>query len=304
MNSLRPQTLISTCTTDDACTTSGTMARAFSSELLAVVHKDHIALNKLITSRLPLCLPPCTDSPLLYAQGLTVFGQIFALLERHLARELRKHASQDRILRALRLLDIPGLYRTERLQRDIDEVRQRLGEAYDGAYDMPREVLDLCNASSHRLSAKPRLILAHAWAMYLALFNGGRWIRKQLRDAGEAFWRGMPPLSFWEFEGVQDGNDVHAQFKRNFELAAPQLTSEEWTDVVQETKQVFALCARLVAVLDGDSANKMRTTCERTVDRGAGLNVRLWRTYEYVGLVCLLVAVCAFLLAFITTRKD
>lgn len=288
-----------------ASTTPSTTARTFSSELFAAVHKDHTALNKLITSRLPLCLPPHVDNPLLYVQGLTVFGHIFALFERQLARELRKHASQDRISSALRLLDNPGLYRTERLQRDIDEVRQRLRGAYDGTYErIAREVIDLCNASSHRRSEKPHLILAHAWAMYLALFNGGRWIRKQLCDSGEDFWMGTPPLSFWGFEGDRDGDNVHAQFKENFELAAQQLTSREWTDVVQETREVFALCSRLVAVLDDASAKEGRTTSARTVDRGAGLGATLWSTFEYVGLVCLLIAVWAFLLPFTAIRKD
>jgi hypothetical protein len=121
--------------------------------------------------------------------------------------------------------------------------------------------------------------------MYLAIFNGGRWIRKQLRDAGEEFWQGPAPLSFWEFEGDQDGDDVHQIFKSNFEDAALLLTEEEWAGVVSEAPRVFDLCSDLVKVLDASTSAAAEARGAQPEQRKVGLKSRLWTALGYAVLV-------------------
>jgi len=41
-------------------------------------------------------------------------------------------------------------------------------------------------------------------------------------------------LSFWQFEGGDDGLDTKKDFKRRFDIVAAQLTASERTDVVEE----------------------------------------------------------------------
>ncbi len=276
----------------------------FSHELNNVVRRDHTALNKLITSRLPLCLPPHTDNALLYLQGLQAFGSIYEVFEKQFSQELQRHAPPHRILCALGLLDVPGLHRTKRLRRDIDEVQIRFLER-DLVLDdsIRRQAMDLLQDTLDRFVERPHLVLAHAWAMYLALFNGGRWICKQLRAAGDDFWMGPPPLSFWEFEGDQDGYDVHARFKKNFELAIQQLTDEERREVVDEARTVFALCSRLVGMLDETSAAKPPKKIGPTAEKVIGFKARTWSMFGYLWLLCLLVIVWSFLLQTNTTWK-
>ena len=265
-----------------------TMPPSFSRELYDAVRNEHTALNKLITSRLPLCLPPHTTHPLLYVQGIVVFGSIYEAFESQLAGD-SSGQGEERIGRALNFLDVSGLRRTERLRRDVEETKLRLLDAHIGAYDRQRlKVVRLLDDVSDRLAEKPYLILAHAWTMYLALFNGGRWIRKQLRDAGEDFWMGPPPLSFWEFEGDEDGDDVHAQFKENFEKAARQLTADERTAVVQEASGVFSRCTQLVEALDETVRDETKGKLGQNAEKVDGRKATLWTAFGYVGFAYLL----------------
>jgi heme oxygenase len=264
------------------------MPRNFSRELNQAIRDDHIALNKLITARLPLCLPPHTDTPLLYAQGLIVFGSIYTVFEAQITRHLSNQVIQDRILKSLTLVEPPGLRRTGRIKKDLSDIQHRLQpNQWRCCNDISLKTAELADRITESLSASPHLIPAYAWTMYLAIFNGGRWIRMHLRDAGEAFWGGSAPLSFWEFDGECNGEDIEQQFKINFERAAELLTDEEWADVAQEAKRIFAMCSEIVGVLDENAMDTARQSV-RTVQKGSGMGARLWVAIGYVGLLYLL----------------
>jgi hypothetical protein len=57
-------------------------------------------------------------------------------------------------------------------------------------------------------------------------------------------------LSFWQFEGGDDGLDIKNDFKRRFDNVAAQLTASERTDVVEEAVQIFKMCREMVELLD------------------------------------------------------
>ena len=94
--------------------------------------------------------------------------------------------------------------------------------------------------------------------MYLALFNGGRWIRSQLLSAvpipGRNFWPdGLTAedcLTFWHFDGKDDSEDIKNEFKSRFDAVAAQLTETERQDVIEEAVEIFKLCGRIVEELD------------------------------------------------------
>ena len=77
----------------------------------------------------------------------------------------------------------------------------------------------------------------------MALFSGGRYIRSILRRAGQDFWIGPVSektqrlddmLSFWTFDGEQDGEDIKAEFKRRFAEIEAWLSEKQKEEVVRE----------------------------------------------------------------------
>lgn len=90
----------------------------------------------------------------------------------------------------------------------------------------------------------------------MAVFSGGRWIRAQLLAAGSDFWGtdntllADVGLSFFHFDGNEDGEDIKASFKSRLWAADSILTLEEREDVTQEAKTIFQLCEALVTELD------------------------------------------------------
>jgi heme oxygenase len=110
---------------------------------------------------------------------------------------------------------------------------------------------------------RPYVLLAYSWIMYMALFNGGRWIRDQLVNAGPEFWFRKPNvekaasligpsfLSFWSFDGDDDGEDIKRAFRAEFvEASRKHLTEAEREDVIHEAKTLFQHCINIVSEVD------------------------------------------------------
>ncbi|OAL33307.1 hypothetical protein AYO20_07469 [Fonsecaea nubica] len=224
-------------------------------ELRSSTRQRHHALNLQITRRLPLCLPPIADSPFTYTKGMIVFGQIYFAFETFLQTQLASAQLDQRLRQIYQRVCFPWLLRYGRLQKDIETLQSVLPR------DQNQELEALDKESSgfrlqieRSLSTRPHVLLAYTWAMYLALFNGGRWIRGQLVSAGPDFWRtGIIPLSFWDFRSEEDaGVDgrLQEQFKEAFREAASLLTETEERDVVEETFILFDMCIQMVEFLD------------------------------------------------------
>ena len=162
------------------------------------------------------------------------------------------------------------------------------------------------------LEMKPHLLLAWEWCLYLALFNGGRYIRRILRGAGAEFWvgaggareEGELPLRFWGFDGGEDGEDVRGEFMRRFEEGSLLLSERERGEVVVEAGRVFEVCEMVVGVLDafaeevgrsgeveGKEGMRKKVLLRRGGDVVAG--GKRWRWRIGVGFCLLLVAATA-----------
>jgi hypothetical protein len=200
-------------------------------------------LNRLITARLPLCAPPHTDFPLLYVVGFKRFAKIYQTFEEVLDSicqhgDIDSQASINEVVgcgieTALRAIHLPRLYRSQRLRSDISLLERRLvNEAASGGIfqDSGPMTQNFVARISQITSEKPHVILAYTWVMYMALFNGGRWRRSQLLNAGGDFWTGgayadrlisdqstcHSCLSFWFFDGSRDGEDIKEDFEIDF----------------------------------------------------------------------------------------
>lgn len=247
-----------------------------SAEVNAATRKQHTELNRLIIDRLPLALPPTSKTPFAYTLGLSAFAQIFFAFEAaftdlataEAARDQQPEAAasayhQHELRKWLLGLRPEGLARSESLSKDLEHL-QRI---HKGKYP-PVPSLDECAHIKRQVVdqylAKPHVLVAYTWIMYMAIFSGGRWIRQQLASAGPEFWgavsadekaagQGIPGFSFLSFPtSSQDGEDIKAEYKTRLAEAERLLTPAEREDVVDAAKLLFEQCIDIVHFLDAE----------------------------------------------------
>ena len=240
-------------------------------EINAATRKQHIKLNRLIVDRLPIALPPNQPDPRLIGEGLAAFACIYYTFEA-VWDELASSGSDDIDLERTHddhvrqwLLDlrVNGLARAQRFKDDMSHIALRTGQwppaEFAGQQQMLADIL-------RNVTAKPHVLIAYSWVMYMAIFSGGRWIRQQLSNAGVEFWTGtldcpqveknnislleLPGFSFLSFDGEQDGEDMKALFKARLAEAETLLTYQERQDVVLAARELFNDCIALVEMLD------------------------------------------------------
>jgi hypothetical protein len=110
----------------------------------------------------------------------------------------------------------------------------------------------------------------------MAIFNGWDWIRDRLVESGPDFWNNSTTssprhacpssqrhqrahftesyLSFWFFDGDQDGKDIKLEFKKRMDAAGNLLTEIEQTQVVAEAVEIFYRFEQIIAEIDLDIA--------------------------------------------------
>lgn len=232
-------------------------------EIHAATRPYHTSLNRLIISRLPLCLPPLAQDASGYLCGIRAFAEIYFTFESQwisLISSVETTEVSPRIQNLLGTLYHPSLIRTTRLKHDLAVLSHR--QCNLKRLNLPSWTT-LSSYISTRSQSSPHILLAYSWVMYLALFNGGRWIRSQLlfpnrgtSPSSSQFWPAVSPnaeagcLTFWQFDGDQDGTDVKTIFKSRFETLAAELTDLERQDVVEEAVEIFKICVGIVEELD------------------------------------------------------
>lgn len=241
------------------------------SALHAATRTCHTNLNKTITARLPLCLPPNAADPTAYYFGMLMFGHIYLTFEQAINEVMTETSendeTRDRHIRLLQTLSTERLPRTETLKRDYKTLSDRIRRRNPGIAIIEKRVQKQAAESTRHIleniHSKPHLALAYTWTMYLALFNGGRWLYKQLESPGPGFWQEpinteqdevvIQALSFWRFEtSPQDpqAEQLKIEFKGKFEEASNMSTDEERDEVVGEVVGLFELCLNLIDGLD------------------------------------------------------
>lgn len=161
----------------------------------------------------------------------------------------------------LKRLHMPELQRSSRLKRDLARL---VGlEKLETLLRKPagERIRDFIDHIEQAVATKPHILLAYAWIMYMALFNGGRWMRTQLLAAGEDFWHRsdleegkddpiqQSGLSFFHFGGDMDGEDIKEDFKKRLAEVEKLLTADEKSDIVAETSDIFYHCRMMIEEL-------------------------------------------------------
>ncbi|KKZ67587.1 hypothetical protein EMCG_06646 [[Emmonsia] crescens] len=217
-----------------------------SKEIFDAIRDHHTSFGSLVAKRVPLCIPPRTDTPALYALGISRFAEIYFAFEEAWIFQLSQLPSvsgtgspdeyeildsfvnddRGRIRSILSQLYIPELLRSEKLRSDL----RALGWS-SSMEDSGQDSINDDNAHGNAATAfaahiksateeHPHLIMVYAWIMYLILLNGGRRIRTKLAAGGHGFWKtdagssedgsgsGIPNgLTFWFFH--RDDNDLY-----------------------------------------------------------------------------------------------
>ncbi|KAI6801719.1 hypothetical protein KC361_g1621 [Hortaea werneckii] len=253
---------------------------SISAEINKETRKHHTDLNRLIIDRLPLGLPPQAATPHELGQGIATFARIFIGFEsvwqeiedgeHRLSKYDPKHAHEYDVVSSLAFLRPVGLARTERLRKDLATISERTGSyvtTKSGGRGIESRIRE-------QVTARPWLLVAYAWVMYMAIFSGGRWIRQQLAQAGPGFWTGsstksdassphheekpgetnkkleIPGFTFLSFDSDQDGEEMKAEFKSRLAETEALLTDEERREVIEAAQGLFDDCIGLVHELD------------------------------------------------------
>ncbi|PVI05251.1 heme oxygenase-like protein, partial [Periconia macrospinosa] len=189
-------------------------------EINTATRSLHTELNRLITSRLPLALPPLSTDPTLYRTGLLHFAHIFLTFESlwtdllpptspgaagsppispllsfllvnpYAEPELFTSPPAPQILEFLQTLRPKGLARSGRLKKDLEYLTGLHPTDFDVMLSQypGDQVAEFCVHIRRRVGSKPHVLVAYAWCFYMAVFSGGRWIRGELLKAGNDFW--------------------------------------------------------------------------------------------------------------------
>ena len=235
----------------------------------AILRAIHHTLHHAVVGRLPLALPPKTNSPHLYGLGISRFSHIYSAFETAWREYLRASPANNDQTRYHALLSeafIPAITRSQRLAADIANLQREWGDGIVSVAQASEHRSALGDAVTHiteTAQRKPYVLLAYSWIMYMALFNGGRWIRDQLVNAGPDFWfRELQNeksdstirtnfLSFWSFDGDEDGEDIKRAFRAGFVQASRKhLIKAERDDIIREAKALFQHCVNIVSEID------------------------------------------------------
>ena len=235
---------------------------SISAEINAATRKQHAELNRLITEHLPLALPPNATTPGLLVQGLEPFALIFnafenrwSALEKSVAEKSETANSHDAaVLAWLGSLRPKGLQRTPRLRKDLQYMADVAGGSVLTTGPLLQPDLDM-----RTLHEKPHVLIAYGWVFYMAIFSGGRWMRRQMANAGPKFWdaeldqtlsekdrQQLAGFSFLSFKGDQDGEDIKEEFKTKLAEAETLLSPQERRELVEQAQKLFELCICMV----------------------------------------------------------
>lgn len=185
-------------------------------------------------------------------------------------------AVSSRIRNILSELALPDMRRTLALQDDLMSLTGwsscTLAKHLNDAAEAP-VLSSFLHHIRHAVEARPHILLAYGWVLYMALFSGGRFIRASLEGAGPAFWAPRSDLShptsplteteressersaggpfqFFRFNTPSDGEDLKQTFKDRLVELETLLTDQEREEIVQEAQNIFDFMVKMVMELD------------------------------------------------------
>ncbi|KAL6910730.1 hypothetical protein GGI43DRAFT_21744 [Trichoderma evansii] len=279
--------------------------KSLADDMVSATRPMHTTINKLITSRLPLVVPPKALDSGAYACGLLHLLPVYMTFEKlwldiidTLPRDALDHTNSDaengkdggfeiseRVHTVLKEIYVPKLFRSNNLRADIKSMTGWSDDILDLQINAIKGTGQLSAFTSHIkqvVRAKPHVLIAYSYNLFMALFAGGRFIRGALKKTDEEFWKIVPepikpmmqpcvsasandsseqieensdgesrvPLQFWTFDSEIDGEDLKQEYKGKLLQWESELTVEERQDILQESVIILELLGMLVGQLD------------------------------------------------------
>lgn len=210
-----------------------------------------------------------------FTTGILSFFYIYATFEEEWSRLLANPPPSlpPRKLHILRTLYSPIFLRTEPLLQDLAFYFSLPNiAAAQSQFSIPSTPGRRAYAQHIRdaIAKEPLVIISYAHNMYLALFAGGKIIKsKMLSTVGffprieghtsEESQRLGTNMFAWDVEKGREEELVRGAFKRKLAEIEDEITEEEKTEVIRESREIFVQNAKLIEELD-------RLTRERNGD--------------------------------------
>ncbi|KAI2629135.1 heme oxygenase-like protein [Hypomontagnella submonticulosa] len=182
----------------------------------------HTKLNKLIIGRLRLALPPQADDCSPYVHGMIHIASIYDAFESlwesllysdHMNATCVFAMPMARMRTILSGLHIDKLQRSTALKEDIRVMtRWPQAKVTEIIHDTTARVPVLEDFIAHiqrAVVAKPHVLVAYAWVLYMALFAGGRYIRGSFEriDPASGFWYATDAVQALSDDDDDDSDD-------------------------------------------------------------------------------------------------
>lgn len=197
---------------------SGGDSKSLAHQINVAIVSSHTTINRLILNRMPKAVPPQTENPSTYITGLLHIGAVYIAFESLWQNILGIHSEIAPIPYTYPFTDDPSQY------DETPQVTERTRHILEAAYwsnllraarikadirtmtGWPDHVIDeqiryagtsgpLGKFTLHirdTVNAKPHLLLAYAYCLYLALLSGGSYIRTELMYLKSEFWQATP----------------------------------------------------------------------------------------------------------------
>lgn len=279
-------------TMDYPANASSQTPKSLASDMVSATRLMHTKINKLITSRLPLAVPPKAPDSGPYACGLLHILPIYMTFEQLWLDILDTPPGDapdqisERVHTILKEIHLPQLFRSDRLRADLKSITGWTDDILDLQINGVKGTGELSVFISHIkqvVRAKPHVLIAYSYNLFMALFAGGRFIRATLEKAGAEFWQIVPetikptmqpceadssidssleqieednhsknllPLRFWAFDSENDGEDLKQEYKSKMLQWESELAAEEREDILQESVYILESIGLLVGQLD------------------------------------------------------
>lgn len=193
-------------------------AKSLAHQINTAITSSHTKINRLILDRMPKAVPPQADNPSKYITGLLHFGAAYIAFESLWQNIIGIHSEiapipytypfagqanhddkapqvTERMRHILEVAYWPTMLRAARIKADIHTMTGWSAHVIDEQIKSVGTSGRLGKTLLHTqeaVNAKPHLLLAYAYCLYLALLSGGSYIRTELMYIGSDFWQATP----------------------------------------------------------------------------------------------------------------
>lgn len=201
----------------------------FSQKMRLATRHVHTTSDHLVNAKLGVTMSD--DS--VWAEGLLVFYEIFAFLEKALVDH------SDSLLGDLL---IPGMARSAAIEADLSHY---LGQDWRESYTVRPEVQDYLEHLKNLEKDRPYLLIPYIYHLYMALFSGGQVMKakRMLMSGG----RGSEVLNFGD---VALGT-LKKQMRKSVNDVAEELDDDTKEDILKESVEVFKRNNVIIGSVEG-----------------------------------------------------